>query len=85
MDYEVRLVVRLRSPEDVDIVLGELGDLREVTVADVTVDVRLLIDATTTEDASNTALRLVKRAVTYAEDVWQAATPEARADSGEAV
>ncbi len=85
MEYEVRLVVRPRSPEDVDVVLGELGDLGEVTAADVMVDVRLLVDATTTDDASNRALRLVKRAVTYADEVWQAAAPEARADSGEAL
>lgn len=83
MEYEVRLVVRPRSPADVEVVLGELDEISEVTYADVSVAVRLVVDAKTTEDASNRALRLVERAVTYAEEVWQAETPEVRDESGE--
>ncbi len=83
MDYEVRLVVRPKSPADVATVLEELGKIGEVTTADVTVDVRLVVDAPTTEDASHEALRLVERTVTYADQVWQAETPEARAGHGE--
>ncbi len=82
MEYDVRLVVRPRSPEEVEVVLGELVEIEEVTSADVTVDVHLVVGATTPEDASNRALRLVERAVTYADQVWQAASPEERADSG---
>ncbi|MFN2557660.1 MAG: hypothetical protein ABR592_12505 [Nitriliruptorales bacterium] len=84
MQYEVRLVVKPRSPRDIGNVLGELGEIVEVAAADVTVDVRLLVEATTTEDASSRALRLVERAVTYADEVWQAQTPMARGDAGEA-
>ncbi len=82
MDYEVRLVLRPKSAADVDTVLEELDKIGEVTTADVTVDVRLVVDAPTTEDASHQALRLVERAVTYADEVWQAETREARTGSG---
>lgn len=84
MEYEVRLVVRPRSPDEIEIVLGELDQIGEVVDVNVTVDVRLMMEADTTEDASNRALRLVERAVTYADDVWLAGARESRGESGEA-
>lgn len=82
MKYDVRLVVRPGSARDVETVLGELDEIGEVTRAEVIVDVRLMVEAETTEEASNLGLRLVERAVTYANDVWLAETP--REEAGEA-
>lgn len=76
--------MRPGSPEEVETVLGELDEIAEVTDTDVVVDVRLIMEAESTEDASNQALRLVESAVTRADDVWLAETPEAREEPGEA-
>lgn len=81
MKYDVRLVVRPGSAQQVETVLGELDEIREVADAEVIVEVRLVVEAETTEDACNGALRLLERAVTYADDVWLAETP--RPESGE--
>ncbi|MDP8932011.1 MAG: hypothetical protein M3O70_26445 [Actinomycetota bacterium] len=82
MKYDVRLVVRPGSAGDVETVLGELDEIGEVARTDVIVDVRLVVEAETRDDASDQGLRLVERAVTHANDVWLAETPGS--DSGEA-
>ncbi|MDQ3931841.1 MAG: hypothetical protein M3252_03255 [Actinomycetota bacterium] len=82
MKYDVRLVVRPGSTQDIETVLAELEELEEVARAEVIVDVRLVVEAETTEEASNLGLRLVERAATYANDVWLAETP--RQGAGEA-
>lgn len=84
MKHDVRLVVKPGSVQDVGMVLGELDEIGEVAEAHVIVDVHLVVEAETTEDACHGALRLVERAVTYADDVWLADKPEERAESREA-